>query len=256
MLRLPISGMQVAFRQPTGWEDLFLWEGPPSEEAWWLTLLKRVVQKADGATPDLKELPVCELDSLLLLLRHKMLGDLILSDTVCGNASCGARVDISFRIGEYLASQSRKRPRWVEDDCETGWFRLAGDAARFRLPAGRDLATLDGDADAERELIRQCVQPADVPARTRRRIERAMESLAPSISRMLKGQCTECGAAIEVYFDVRSFVMRELRDRAAGIYRDVHLIALHYNWPEESILALPHKRRRYYAEMLRGQEVE
>jgi hypothetical protein len=255
MVTLPVSGTQVSFRQPTGWEDLLLQERPSAGGAWWLALLERVVEAAEGVGPDWKDLTVCELDTLLLLLRRKMLGDGIVSDTVCAQPSCGARVDITFRIGEYLASRSPRRPAWVEDDAEAGWFRIAGEPGRFRIPTGRDLALLPGGPGEENELIGRCIQPADVQARTRQRIERAMESLAPPVSRMLKGRCPECGAAIEVYFDVRSFVLRELRDQAASVYGDVHLIALHYNWPEESILGLPQKRRRYYAGMLRGQEV-
>src|SRR5579875_1116465 len=109
MPRLPISGMQVAFRQPTGWEDLLLQETAFAGAAWWLTLVERVVEAANGGKPDWKELTVYELDTLLLLLRQKMVGDLILSSTICDKPPCGARVDISFRIGEYLASQSRER---------------------------------------------------------------------------------------------------------------------------------------------------
>jgi len=56
-----------------------------------------------------------------------------------------------------------------------------------------------------------------------------------------------------VYFDVESYVVQELSQHAAGIYQDVHLLALHYKWPEDQILALPRNRRRQYVELLRGQ---
>jgi len=208
------------------------------------------VKAACGPKVSWNRLPITDLDTLLLLLRQRLIGDVILSDTRCQQPSCGARVDISFRIGEYLASHRQRRPQWVEEDAD-GWYRLAGQATKFRLPTGGDLEALDGDADAERELIRKCVQPEDVSAPERRRIERAMEAMAPALSHTVEGACPECGATLEVYFDVRSFVLGELADRAGSIYQDVHLLALHYNWPEESILALPQKRRRYYAEMLR-----
>jgi hypothetical protein len=60
---------------------------------------------------------------------------------------------------------------------------------------------------------------------------------------------------VEVYFDVETYVLREWSDRAAGIYQDVHLLALHYKWPEDRILALPRNRRMQYVEMLRDQGV-
>jgi hypothetical protein len=34
------------------------------------------------------------------------------------------------------------------------------------------------------------------------------------------------------------------------VFRDVHLIAFHYGWSEEAILALPRARRRLYLELL------
>lgn len=43
------------------------------------------------------------------------------------------------------------------------------------------------------------------------------------------------------------------------LYEEVHVIALHYHWPEREILALPVSRRRRYLALLarhvgRGQE--
>ena len=245
----------MSFQQPTGWEDLLLQERQDSRAALTLMLIERLARAVDGSTLDWKELTVTDLDSLLLLLRQKVLGDVILSDIRCDKPSCGARVDISFRIGQYLASQRSRPPSWVEEDGESGWFRLAGQTVKFRLPTGGDLAALEDQPRVERELIRQCARPAGISARIRRRMERAMEALAPSLSRIVQGQCPECGGVLQIYFDVRSFVLRELRDRAASVYQDVHLLALYYKWPEESILSLPQKRRRYYAEMLRGQGV-
>ena len=256
MFRLPISGLRVAFQQPTGWEDLLLQEKQDSRIELSLMLIERLVRPADGVKVDWPRLSVSDLDTLLLLIRQRVLGDVILSDARCDKPSCGARVDISFRIGEYVASQRPLQPNWVEKDGEAGWFRLAGESSKFRLPTGSDLAALEGEPDMESGLIRECSQPAGLPAPVRRRMERAMEALAPPLSRIMEGQCPECDGVMQIYFDVRSFVLRELRDRAATIYQDVHLLAKNYNWQEESILALPQKRRRYYAEMLRSQEEE
>jgi hypothetical protein len=48
-------------------------------------------------------------------------------------------------------------------------------------------------------------------------------------------------------------VLRELRDHAATIFEDVHLLAVYYKWPEEDILALPRSRRLRYGAALRDQ---
>ena len=60
---------------------------------------------------------------------------------------------------------------------------------------------------------------------------------------------------MDVDFAVQPFVLRELYERAAGVYYDIHLLAQHYKWSEETILALPQKRRMRYVELLRNQGV-
>ncbi len=81
-------------------------------------------------------------------------------------------------------------------------------------------------------------------------METALEAVAPLLSHEVQGECKQCGSAISVYFDVQEFVLRELRSRATSIYRDIHLLASRYQWPEESILALPCARRMHYAAMI------
>lgn len=255
MFRLPVSGLDISLAPLTGWEDVLLNEARDGRVTLSLTLIARVAKCSDGAIVDWKRLTVTDLDTALLLVRRSVLGDRIVSDAHCSNPCCGARVDVAFRIGDYLASQKCRCPQWIRHDEETGWFRLDGEGARFRLPTGGDLKTIEGEADAERRLVRLLAVPATVSFRMRHRIERAMEALAPSISRVVEGRCPECGDGVETYFDVRSFVLSELRDRAAGIYNDVHLLALHYGWSEESILSLSQQRRRRYSDLLRSQGV-
>jgi len=48
--------------------------------------------------------------------------------------------------------------------------------------------------------------------------------------------------------------LRELREQAAFIYEDVHLIAQHYRWSEAEIMLLPRNRRIRYAEMIRQEK--
>jgi hypothetical protein len=103
-------------------------------------------------------------------------------------------------------------------------------------------------------LIRRCVRPADPPRRLLRRIENALDALAPSPATDLQGVCPECGENFELRFDPQSFSLREMREQAAFIYEDVHLIAQHYRWSEAEIMALPRRRRLRYAEFIRQEE--
>lgn len=78
-----------------------------------------------------------------------------------------------------------------------------------------------------------------------------MEILAPNLAQNLQGQCSECGAMVEIFFDPQQFTLREFRNQAAFIYEEIHLLAMYYQWSESAILALPRQRRMQYAERLR-----
>ena len=255
MLRLPVSGLQVIIRQPTGVEDVLLQEVQFARAALAVDLIGRLVRTAGGAPLDWREIPASDLEALLLLMRRTILGDLVSSDARCPAAECGARVDVSFRIGKYLESRKIRMAKRVEKSAEERWFRLAGEDVEFRLPAVADLLSIDGCPAAPRELAQRCVRPADLAPALRHRVEAAMETMAPRYSSSLAGTCPECGTGFHVYFDVLSYVIQEFRNHGACVYQDVHLLALHYNWPEEDILALPRNRRTQYAGMLRGPEV-
>lgn len=249
---LPVSGLQVAVQPPTGREDLLLQEAGNLEVALVFTLFDRLIRLPQDAPRNWSELAITDLETLLLLVRREVLGDLIQAETECTVVDCRARVDVSFRISEYLASVKPRTPRGVEkrDPCV---YRLAESDITFRLPNGGDLAALERKDVSERTWFQRCIRPASVPGRVRRRIERAMHALAPRLSRMMSGECPECKAKMDFHFDVVQFVLREIRDHAGMIFEDVHLLAAHYKWPEEEILALPRSRRLRYCDALREQ---
>jgi hypothetical protein len=250
MFRLPVSGLAVVLRQPTGLEDILLLEAPRCDTHLALTLVSRLASCTDGSVTEWGALPVTDLDVLLLRLRQRVFGDVIRTDVRCPVRDCGARIDVMFRIEDYLAHHTPHRPRGVDVvETEPGWFQWRDKEIRFRLPSGADQAAVAGLAQPERELIRRCIRPAELPARWLRRVENAMDALAPSLSH-LQGDCLECRTRVDIHFDVQPFVLRELRDQAVFLYQDVHLLARYYHWPEEKIMELPRYRRIHYAEML------
>ena len=252
--RLPVSGLCVTVQSLTGMEDLLLRESHASDSALALELFGRLVH-TDGTPENFGELPAADGQALLLILRRTALGDLVNAETRCSAIQCAARVDVSFRIGEYLAAQRIRRRKGVTAGDKNGWFKLPGESAQFRLPTCADLAALDMEAEPYQVLTRRCIDSVDVSWRLRKRVEDAMDAIAPSFSRSMAGVCPECNQAFEFFFDVYSFVLRELRNHAASVYQDVHLLALNYKWPEQQILQLPRSRRIQYVEMLRDQGV-
>ena len=251
MFRLPVSGLEVRLRHPSGAEDVSLLEAREYDMRLQLALLSSLAQPAGVAEVEWATLTVTDLDALLLHLRQLVFGDLIQADMNCPSAGCGARVDVVFRIGDYLKHHEPHNARGVEKANEDGWFRLRQTSVEFRLPTGADQIAVTGHAQAERELIRRCVRPSKTPARLLKRVETAMGALAPSLSDFVRGTCAECGATVDIFFDPQHFILRELRDQARFVYVDVHLIAERYHWTEADILALPRERRINYAETIR-----
>ena len=139
-------------------------------------------------------------------------------------------------------------------------MQRAGETAQdshvlFRIPVVADqLAALDS-ADAETEIAHRCIRPDAISVATRRRVEAAMEAMAPSLADEIAGVCSECGAELPLFFDPQQFCLRELRERAAFIYQDVDLLARRYHWSEREILAMSYARRATYVELARQQGV-
>jgi hypothetical protein len=250
--RLPVSGVEVMVRQPVGREDLILLEAPAGGLAAAIALLAAIAQGIDGRALDWAALPASDADAAVLRVRQMTMGDAVRSDARCPAPACGKAIEIAFNIGDFLAHHAPRRPRSVEPaDAEEGWYRLSGSPVTFRIPTGGDLVAQAGQPEAARGLIRRCVRPHDVRAPLLARVERALAAMAPNLTSDLRARCPECGTAVELHFDAREFALRELRDQAAFIYEDTHLLARHYHWPESEILALPRGRRLQYVEMLR-----
>src|SRR5215471_11508079 len=96
MLRLPVSGLQVAVRQPAGSEDLLLREKAGSDIELALSLIERVAWAADGTAIDWGLLSITDIEILLLRIHQAAFGDAIRAEARCADADCGARVDIAF----------------------------------------------------------------------------------------------------------------------------------------------------------------
>jgi hypothetical protein len=247
MLRLPVSGAEIALRAPDGADDMMLQEatGGPIEVG--LMLLARLADAGDRAS-DWAELTITDFEVLLLSLRAERFGQQLSLGFAC--PGCAARVEVGFQVAQYLQAV---RPRAVagvtSDPSRPGWFRL--DGVGFRLPTAGDQEAVARRANPAQLLAERCL---DEPARLkphRARVERAMAAMAPEVSRPIAGICPSCGAAVQAPLHVTRVVVGELRRAAGAVHDEVDLIARAYHWPEATILALPQDRRRAYAERIR-----
>jgi hypothetical protein len=242
MVLLPISGRELALRELSGTDDLLLLTRTSSDSE----LVRDILAGASGAPAEaIETLPAGDAETLLMLLRRALLGEMIVADVRCPSEGCGARIDVSFAVGDYLRNYTPRAAGEPPD--EEGWF-TSGRAA-FRLPTLRDQIETSRRPAADRALLRRCVRNAEGSAL--RKIVSLMEKIAPTVSGYVGGTCPECGACVEVYFDVARFVLQELRGLAVEVYDHVHLLASQYGWSEAEILALPRSRRAAYVARVR-----
>jgi hypothetical protein len=242
MLRLPVSGCEVVVRPPDGADDFATLEADGNVLARALVLLARVASRADSAAANWPALCVTDFEVLLAALRETVLGPAVLCLFNCPRRDCGERVEVGFRLPDYVAAARPGRPRGVVESERPQWFRL--EAA--------DQCAVLGRAECARLLAERCLDPPDMPLAARARVERAMALMAPEVSRPIVGRCPACDARVRAGLHLPSLVMTELRRAAVGLQEDVHVLASVYHWEEAAILALPRKRRQDYADRARG----
>lgn len=246
MFRLPVGGIVVRLRPPTGADELALLD-VGSDTAAAVELARRLT--VDGPADWLSVTPT-DLDAFVLQMRRAMIGAHVRTDVTCPASNCGQRIDIAFQVADYLASRIPAMPNEATPDSESGWFQLKN--VRFRLVTVGDQLAVEGLADPAAALAQRCVM-AEVPVAdtVMRSIETELERMAPNLAGPVSGQCPECGADVEAFFDPRSYCLAELRCRARFVFRDVDAIARRYHWPERAVLELPSARRAMYAELAR-----
>jgi hypothetical protein len=252
---LPVSGLRIGLRALTGREELLLAEHPAEDPGLALALARRLGQ-AEGEC-DWAALPVHDAGVLIARLRQAVVGDRVTADIVC--RGCGQRVDLSFSLDLYLAHHRPRAPRgrgWTASPCADtpGWHALhgpSGETARFRVPTLGDQIEADCEADPVAALARRCIAPPSPPARVLRRVETALEAMAPALAGTLQGKCPECGREVEAWFDVLLYCLTDLCARARFVLDDIDLLAERYHWPEQAILRLPRARREHYVERAR-----
>jgi hypothetical protein len=247
---LPVSGIRIAVREPTGEDELYLVETALVPLPAFLGLACRVISTPEGGWIDWASLPAADLDAAALMIRQSWVGDAIRTDTKCSEPGCGERIDVNFGIGDYIAHHRPRRPRSVTEAPGGSWLALADTDVRFRIPAVADLLAAAPDARPADTLSGRCVEGRELSRALARRLDRALSALAPSLKDLVGGSCPGCGHEVAMRFDPLVYTLAELRNTFAGIHLETHALASAYGWPEQAILALPRGRRRRYAAII------
>lgn len=175
-------------------------------------------------------------EALLLELRRLSFGERLECVLTCPDAECGEAMELELRAGDLLlAPYEDARPEY-----EAG-------GTRFRLPNGGDLeaaaaAARDGVEAGVRLVLERCVvagEPSDG-------IDALMAELDPQADLELELACPACGHAFTVAFDTGDYLAREVGRDGDALLREIHLLGLHYHWPESELMAMTPRRRRRY----------
>jgi hypothetical protein len=256
---LPVSGIALAVAEPTGDDEVYVIETALPPVPLMAGLASRVATAVGGDPVDWAGLPATDLGATALIIRRCWLGDAIRTDTRCPDPDCRERIDVAFGIGDYIGHHQPRRPRAAApapdaaDDVGPGWFTLTGTGVRFRVPTIGDLLAAESAGSGAQPadgLARLCIEGAEVSRALARRLDRALSAMAPSLDDLVGGNCPACGREVALRFDPIGYTVADLRGAFSGIYTQAHALAAAYGWPEETILALPSRRRRQYAALI------
>lgn len=258
---------QVGLRPLTGADETFLFE---MGDAWLpvqkiTAILARNLTHLAGHNPAVfgqtptaiaRALTIGDREALLLHLRRLTLGDRLQSVMQCPN--CAEKMDLDLRVNDLLLSPSNKsQPRYTADIGVNGMAQTI----TFRLPTGSDQEAIAGTAghdpvQAANDLLQRCligpddaVQPS-LPESTRQALSALMAEHDPQAEILLNLDCPACGQSFTALFDTATYFFQEVADRAAHLYREVHLLAFYYHWSEAEIMRMTAVKRHRYLDLL------
>jgi len=248
VIALPISGAAIVLRNPDGIDDMLLADASGGHVEIAIALLERLY----GEVLDVPGLVVTDFESLLLQVRCARFGSEMALAFACPH--CRELAEVSFPIADCLsAAKPRHVPGVVPHPSRPGWFAMA--EAGFRLPTAGDQARVAGQPNAATGLSALCLDETAAKPSHRARVERAMETMAPTLSRAIAGTCPSCREKVKPGLAIAQVVVSEIKRAAGAVYDEVDLIASAYHWPEPLILSLSPQRRRAYVERIRRRQV-
>jgi len=207
----------------------------------------------DQPEDSLLQLSLGERDRSLLALRCHTFGPRLQGVTDC--PSCKSRLTIDLDADQLLSAPSIRQKEFTASVTD---YEL-----RFRSPNSEDMiAILHSSPSAVHPFVAlaQRVLRANrdglelsataLPPEVLDRATELIEASDPTAELRLKMQCPDCGAAVEVVFDIVSFFWSEINAHAQQLLQEVHVLASAYGWSEQEILRLSPWRRAFYLGMV------
>ena len=206
-----------------------------------------------GATPEaLSFLPIGQRDAQLMRLRAEHFGDKF--EMRVGCPKCDISLEFSMNMSDLLQDDSACPEPVIS--CDVG-------TVQYRLPNSVDMASISHLSDpvmARQALLGRClsvtgengepVHPSKVPPETLDDVVRRWGEEDPQADITFKLSCSACAHQWRTVFDILSYFWLELETFNRRLQDDVHQIAGHYGWTEQSILQMTPERRNRYIELI------
>jgi hypothetical protein len=206
----------------------------------------------DIAPEDLADWSIGRRDALLMRLRAMNFGSDF--DMRVGCPKCDTGLEFGFSLEQLLQDEPPDRAFNVQ----VGELTL-----RYRLPSSRDLSAIMVVADAtaaRMALLGRCVAATGADGAPVHLSKVPMEAIEVVVARIaeddpqadivFKLSCVGCGHKWRTVFDILSYFWTELESFNTRVQGDVHTIASHYGWDEDTILRMTAERRSRYIHLI------
>ena len=248
----------ATIRQITGYDEQDMSERSPDIPIHQrvLLLLERIVTFNDCKKTKTKQvllqLSIGDRTTILFNARKMILGDIIQCTAKC--IICNNKMSLDLSISDLLRAHNSYNHKEIYE-FETGGYKIKI----------RPLNAFDQDKlikrntsilSAEAELVKSCivnsipVLPTIIPKSIVEILGSKMEDIDPLSDLTLNISCPECNKKFQILFPAEEFILRELLANSKNLEREIHWLAFHYGWDEDTILSLPSKKRRKYVELI------
>lgn len=232
------------------------------------------IAEAPATRETLVRWAVGQRDTALLAFQERLFGPSLSALADCPR--CGEALALEFPLASLVQPGLDEADVLPGPDERVFVLDAEGYKILYRLPTAGDLADLGRnghDADG-RWLLKRCVVGAerlgegadagpdagqrwaslDASGQAWEALEAALGRTAaecdPQAEIELALNCPTCGLHWQTQLDIVGFLWREIDVWAAGVLRDVHVLAATYGWSERDILALSASRRRHYLNLI------
>ncbi len=229
---------------------LATWEqwGSFSDQSKTLALLGLV---SPASSPEaLSQLNLGERNHRLLELHKSLIGPTLQAYAEC--TECGEALDLDFAI-DALGFCA------IHDIPETHSIVVKELNVQLRLPNGEDLmalATVDNIEQGRLLLFSRCIlnlsrngtviTVSELSDDELDQLEHAIAKLDPRMEILFDLQCPECAHSWQSPLEISTYVWHEYDVYVRQLLENVHVLASHYGWSEEAILAMSQQRRQFY----------